>query len=74
MVDAAQELEQRDREAALGRLRIAQSHAPRDARVDDLCIDCDEPIEPKRLLALESTARCASCARDFEQRHGRGVR
>lgn len=69
-MDRIQEQENLDRERALAavRARIAASHIPRDASVDGLCIDCDEPIEPARLAALGRISRCADCARTNEQR------
>lgn len=69
-MDRAQDQEQAARDAALQATlaRIAAAHAPRDARVDETCIDCDEPIEPERLAALRKTARCATCAHEYERR------
>ncbi|WP_428993924.1 TraR/DksA C4-type zinc finger protein [Dyella terrae] len=76
-MDRAQESEAADRERAL-RLaaeRIAASFEPRKDGIEGLCIDCDLPIEPARLIVLAGkTSRCASCAHDYEQRkrmHGR---
>jgi DnaK suppressor protein len=39
-------------------------------RVDEgaygVCIDCEEPIAPKRLAAVPWTPRCLSCQNDLE--------
>ncbi|GEM_PF-3149951 len=59
IVDRAQELEQRQRDAALA--RITASFAPRDPRVDTACADCGGAIEPARLRTL-NTIRCRACA------------
>lgn len=70
-IDRAQErdAQDRDRATALTLQRIAAAHAPRDPSIDGLCIDCDEPIEPARLAALDhKTSRCAGCATDYEHR------
>lgn len=70
-IDDAQAREQLDRELAIQAQaqRIAESHAPRRADVDALCIDCGDPIEPARLAVLAGkTSRCAQCARDHEHR------
>ncbi|MGS1014098.1 TraR/DksA C4-type zinc finger protein [Rhodanobacter sp. UC4450_H17] len=70
-IDRAQESDEQDRARATAQTlqRIADSHAPRNASIDGLCIDCDEPIEPARLAALDHmTSRCASCATDHEHR------
>ena len=70
-IDRAQDSDAQDRERALAdtHRRIAEAHAPRNASVDGICIDCDEPIEPARLAALaHKTSRCASCAADHEHR------
>jgi DnaK suppressor protein len=31
-----------------------------------VCVDCEEPIAPKRLAAVPWTPRCLSCQSDFE--------
>lgn len=70
-IDPVPELEQRERDEGVQRVRdrIAESFRPRAFGVDAVCIDCDELIEPGRLAALaHKTSRCASCAQDFERR------
>lgn len=73
IVDAAQQREEMDRDIALEaqRRRTAEAFAPRDPDAANWCIECDGRIEPERLRVLVSTARCASCAHDFERGHGR---
>jgi DnaK suppressor protein len=45
-------------------------------RIDDgeygLCIDCEEPIDLRRLRAHPAALRCAGCQQSFEIRRGRG--
>jgi len=36
-----------------------------------LCIDCEEPIDLRRLHAHPAALRCASCQQDFETHQGR---
>lgn len=70
-IDRAQASDEQDRDRAVSAAlqRIADAQAPRNASVDGVCIDCDEPIEPARLAALaHKTSRCASCATDYEHR------
>ncbi|HSX60251.1 MAG TPA: hypothetical protein VLF18_08640 [Tahibacter sp.] len=69
-VDMAQAQEQADRDAALNvtLARVALANAPRDARADLLCVDCDQLIEAARIAALRRTSRCAACAHEFERR------
>lgn len=67
VVDRAQELEQRQRDEAIARVRIAQSKQPRDPRVDDECVTCGRPIEPERLRTL-NTIRCRECAHAHAKR------
>lgn len=69
-VDAAQAREQNDRDVALlaMRERIDAALVPRDASIDGVCIDCDEPIEPKRIKALPNCSRCIECAKRHEHR------
>lgn len=69
--DRAQDFELADRERALEaqRLRrIEESHGSWNGNVELQCIDCEEPIEPERLRIVRVTSRCASCAREFEER------
>jgi RNA polymerase-binding transcription factor DksA len=70
-IERAQESDAQDRGRAEAEAlrRIAEANAPRNTSVDGICIDCDEPIEPARLAALDhKTSRCASCATDHEHR------
>lgn len=66
-IDRAQEREQQDRDRALAAMqaRIDASFEPRDPRIDDECIDCEQAIEPERLRVLgRGTSRCSTCAHD----------
>lgn len=53
----------RDIESALSRL---------DAGEYGLCLDCDEPIDLRRLQAHPAALRCAGCQQDYEKQRGRG--
>lgn len=65
--DRANDLVQAERDALL-RLRMKTMHRQPGTRVDDFCIDCEQPIEPERLQALRgATSRCANCAHDYER-------
>jgi DnaK suppressor protein len=49
------------------------------ARIDQgeygLCVECEEPIDLRRLQAQPAALRCAACQQDFETQQGRaGVR
>lgn len=63
-VDQAQE-----REAAFVAEKLeAQSRAARlDARGNEICADCHEPIPQERRLALPSAIRCINCQAWFER-------
>jgi DnaK suppressor protein len=39
-----------------------------------VCVDCEEPIAPKRLTAVPWTARCLSCQTDLEASAVQGER
>jgi DnaK suppressor protein len=45
------------------------------ARIDNgdygLCIDCDEPIDPRRLRAHPAALRCARCQQRYESQRSR---
>lgn len=45
------------------------------ARIDDgvygLCVDCEEPIDPRRLEAYPAALRCARCQQLFEAQRNR---
>lgn len=68
--DAASEIEQRERDAALAR-HLARSAASMRGRQDVTdCEDCGEPIEVARRQALPGATRCAACAREAERVRG----
>jgi RNA polymerase-binding transcription factor DksA len=39
-----------------------------------VCVDCEEPIQPERLLAYPEAARCAHCQTRFEKAGARAAR
>jgi RNA polymerase-binding transcription factor DksA len=53
----------RDIEAALARI---------DSGEYGQCVDCEEAIDERRLLAYPAAVRCARCQQDFETRRSRG--
>ncbi|MGP1664857.1 MAG: hypothetical protein ACTS5I_02870 [Rhodanobacter sp.] len=70
-MDHAQALDEFDRNVAVRntQARVAAALSPRDSRIDGLCIECEQAIEPERLAALRGcTSRCVHCAQQFEQR------
>lgn len=70
-MDRAQNREQVDRELALRAhaARIAASFEPVNPASAGFCMDCDGPIEPRRLQVLRgATSRCSDCAHAHEQR------
>lgn len=70
-VDRAQTNETLDRQRAV-QIELAASGQYLDAAAHGLCIACEDPIEPERLRVLgEHTARCASCAQDYDARQRR---
>lgn len=64
--DFAQRAEEQDRERAL-RIALSQSLHRVQPGPDGRCVECDEPIEPGRLLVLPATPFCAECAHTNEQ-------
>jgi DnaK suppressor protein len=53
------------RNASLVRdLRAALNRVAKDTY--GVCVDCEEPIAPKRLAAVPWTSRCLSCQNDLE--------
>jgi phage/conjugal plasmid C-4 type zinc finger TraR family protein len=70
IVDAAQLLEEREREEALRRVRerIAAEPASVDAARDGICLDCESAITPARRAAVPGATRCAPCQTRWERR------
>lgn len=65
--DDASELEQFDRERSLANQQ-AHSAEPEQWIENDtvFCIDCAEPVSPRRLAAKPNAARCIDCQQLFE--------
>ena len=61
--DHAQDLEQRERAAAI---KAATSHSDADAPGREDCAGCGDPIAPARRLANPSATRCITCQTVFE--------
>lgn len=70
--DRASEIEERQRAHAIEWHRLR----PLDKGGDGYCVDCDEPIDPRRLAAQPLTVRCTEHQNDYERRNktnfGRG--
>lgn len=61
-IDRANELDEARRTVEIN--AIARSLSRKNAT--GLCIECDEPIEAKRLAALPSALRCIGCQEGME--------
>lgn len=74
IVDRAQELEERHREAALISHRQRASACVGQGRFH--CIDCGNQIAPARRRANPSTMRCAPCqnAAEHQESHSKNRR
>lgn len=64
LVDMAADLEARERDDAIARHR----QRPVDEGGDGCCVDCDEPIDPRRLAAVPTAIRCAQHQNEYEKR------
>ena len=60
--DQAQDLEEREREAGIERVR----RVPRQIPVDNLCLDCGFEVEAARRKASPGAVRCVECQEDHE--------
>jgi len=68
IADNAQKFEQMERDAAL-RNRTQPDETSQlivDGQV--LCVDCEEPIDQRRLKYIVNASRCQQCQADFETR------
>lgn len=72
IIDRAKELEMQHRQRCLDEA-LNRRAEPAQQIVGGvvLCIDCDEPVRPARLLAKPDAARCAHCQEIEERKHGR---
>ena len=68
--DTAAALELHDREAALAAHRNRARDLPVDRAGRRICLDCDEPIDPRRVASLPDMARCIGCQEIHEIRTG----
>jgi phage/conjugal plasmid C-4 type zinc finger TraR family protein len=61
--DRATEIEEREREASIERVRSAAA----GGRVVTLtCLECGSPIAPARVRAVPGTTTCIDCATELE--------
>lgn len=63
VADIASDLEDRERQMAL--LRIREQHAQGPGRVE--CEDCGDPIPEARRTALPGVTRCRDCQEEWER-------
>lgn len=72
--ERAEALANAEREAGVEALRADSGERPREYRGVRYCLDCDDPIDPRRIDALPSVVRCAFCQEDWEMQRRRGLR
>lgn len=68
--DYAKELEMADRERALAaqQSKSREYEVPRERNGVRVCLDCGDPIDPKRLAARPEAVRCVWCKYIKERR------
>jgi phage/conjugal plasmid C-4 type zinc finger TraR family protein len=59
-IDHSNERVQRDLERRISSIRGGMAVA-REPDEEVLCVDCDNPIPPKRIAAMPSATRCIKC-------------
>ncbi len=73
-IDRAQQYDEMYRDQALNahlnKLRSGAGMPPMEFGRPVECVDCGEPIEPKRLQANPTAVRCIACQTILEQRNG----
>lgn len=70
--DTAAALELHDRQAALDAHRNRHRDRPVERDGERICLDCDEPIDPRRVERFPEAARCIGCQEIYEVRTGAG--
>lgn len=74
-IDRAQKYDELYRDQALtahfNRLRAGAGLQPINFGKTIECVDCGEPIAPKRLQANPSAIRCIACETQYERTQGR---
>lgn len=74
-IDRAQHYDELYREQALAaHFSKLRKSASTSAPFQGECIDCGEPIEPSRLLAMPNAVRCIECQTRKERRDKRCFR
>ena len=64
--DNAQQYIDREREASIARALAAQTEQPLTVDGVHVCLDCHEPLDSRRLLALPNAVRCVNCQTERE--------
>lgn len=73
VLDQVKDLEMMDRTGSLDKALHDRPKEPAQRILGGqiVCIDCEEVIEPERLVFKPEAARCAFCQQIEEQKHGR---
>ena len=69
MIEAAEECVRRECDGNVARIREGLA-----TEGEDVCVECDWPIEPARKAALPSAERCIDCQQHYERQFGKGHR
>lgn len=62
VADAANEYEERDREAALSRMSFNKQYG----KSNGFCVDCNMPINSRRIKIMANAQRCMKCQEKLE--------
>jgi len=63
MIEAAAEMVDRERDDEVARIRAGLAEDG-----EDICIECDDPIDAARKAALPSAERCIQCQEQHERK------
>jgi RNA polymerase-binding transcription factor DksA len=65
-------LEDAERRAGIEAARRPPTEKPRERNGVRVCLDCDEPIDPRRLISQPRAVRCTDCQEyhDVKERQG----
>ena len=63
MIEAVEEMVQREADDEIARIKATLAEEG-----EDICVDCDDPIDPRRREALPSADRCIHCQTVYERK------
>lgn len=63
MIEAAEAMVERERDDEIARIQAELAEEG-----EDICVECDELIEPARKAALPSAERCIHCQAEYERK------